>query len=57
MKAFVVAKYKAPVQLMDVPEPTVGERDVLVQMRAAGLNHQARVDHHGGNPVRCRWSP
>lgn len=38
MKAFVVHKYKAPLQLADVPEPTVGERDVLVQVQAAGLN-------------------
>jgi NADPH:quinone reductase-like Zn-dependent oxidoreductase len=38
MKAFVVTKYKAPVQLADVAEPTVGERDVLVQVQAAGLN-------------------
>jgi len=38
MKAFVVNKYKAPPQLADVAEPTVGERDVLVQVQAAGLN-------------------
>jgi len=38
MKAFVVKKYKGPLQLADVPEPVVGERDVLVQVQAAGLN-------------------
>ncbi|SDD77343.1 NADP-dependent oxidoreductase [Glycomyces harbinensis] len=38
MKAFVVNKYKGPLQLADVPEPVVGERDVLVQVQAAGLN-------------------
>ncbi|WP_433919014.1 NADP-dependent oxidoreductase [Streptomyces canus] len=38
MKAFVVNKYKAPAQLVEVAEPTVGERDVLVQVQAAGLN-------------------
>jgi NADPH:quinone reductase-like Zn-dependent oxidoreductase len=38
MKAFVVNKYKAPAQLVDVAEPTVGEHDVLVQVQAAGLN-------------------
>ena len=38
MRAFVVNKYKAPPQLADVAEPTVGERDVLVQVQAAGLN-------------------
>src|SRR5213595_3581243 len=38
MRAFVVTTYKGPLQEADVPEPTVGERDVLVQVQAAGLN-------------------
>ncbi|RXZ67888.1 NADP-dependent oxidoreductase [Agromyces albus] len=38
MRAFVVTKYKEPVQEADVPEPVVGERDVLVRVDAAGLN-------------------
>ena len=38
MRAFVVEKYRSPLQEADVPEPTVGERDVLVQVQAAGLN-------------------
>src|SRR3990170_8417333 len=38
MRAFVVDKYKGPLQETDVPEPIMGERDVLVQVRAAGLN-------------------
>ena len=38
MRAFVVTKYKAPLQEADVPEPVVGERDVLVRVEAAGLN-------------------
>ncbi|WP_410791190.1 NADP-dependent oxidoreductase [Kribbella sp. C-35] len=38
MRAFVVKQYKGPVQEADVPEPVVGEHDVLVQVRAAGLN-------------------
>ena len=38
MRAFVVTKYKEPLRAADVPEPTVGDRDVLVQVRAAGLN-------------------
>ena len=38
MRAFVVEKYKGPLQEADVPEPTVGERDVLLQVQAAGLN-------------------
>jgi alcohol dehydrogenase len=38
MRAFVVSKYKEPLQEADVPEPVVGEHDVLVQVQAAGLN-------------------
>ncbi|MFI1234954.1 NADP-dependent oxidoreductase [Nocardia salmonicida] len=38
MRAFVVNQYKGPLQQADVPEPVVGERDVLVQIQAAGLN-------------------
>jgi len=38
MRAFVVKRYKGPVQEAEVPEPVVGEHDVLIEMRAAGLN-------------------
>ncbi|MCX3291830.1 NADP-dependent oxidoreductase [Streptomyces sp. NEAU-H22] len=38
MRAFVVTKYKEPLHEADVPEPTVGEHDVLVRVEAAGLN-------------------
>ncbi|MDX3784289.1 NADP-dependent oxidoreductase [Streptomyces europaeiscabiei] len=38
MRAFVVTKYKEPLQEVEVPEPTVGEHDVLVRVEAAGLN-------------------
>jgi NADPH:quinone reductase-like Zn-dependent oxidoreductase len=38
MKAFVFTKYRGPLQETDVPEPAVGERDVLVRVEAAGLN-------------------
>ena len=38
MRAFVVSTYKEPLQEADVPEPVVGERDVLVRVDAAGLN-------------------
>ncbi|GAA3775618.1 NADP-dependent oxidoreductase [Streptomyces coacervatus] len=38
MRAFVVTKYKEPLQEADVPEPTMGEHDVLVRVEAAGLN-------------------
>jgi NADPH:quinone reductase-like Zn-dependent oxidoreductase len=38
MRAFVIRKYKGPLQESEVPEPQVGERDVLVKVQAAGLN-------------------
>lgn len=38
MKAFVVSKYKAGLRMAEVPEPTVGEHDVLIRVEAAGLN-------------------
>jgi NADPH:quinone reductase-like Zn-dependent oxidoreductase len=38
MRAFVVTKYKEPLQEAEVPEPVVGEHDVLVRVDAAGLN-------------------
>ncbi|MEU4385774.1 NADP-dependent oxidoreductase [Promicromonospora sp. NPDC023805] len=38
MRAFVMTKYQEPLQEAEVPEPVVGEHDVLVQVQAAGLN-------------------
>jgi NADPH:quinone reductase-like Zn-dependent oxidoreductase len=40
MRAYVLKRYGGPegAQLMDVPSPTPGPRDILVAVRAAGLN-------------------
>ena len=38
MKAYVADRYKGPLTLADLPEPTVGEHDVLVDIHAAGVN-------------------
>lgn len=38
MKAFVLNQYKKPLQQIDVPEPVLGDHDVLVEVHAAGLN-------------------
>jgi NADPH:quinone reductase-like Zn-dependent oxidoreductase len=38
MKAWVVSRYRQPLELADRPEPDVGPRDVLVEVRAAGVN-------------------
>ncbi|MBY4131190.1 NADP-dependent oxidoreductase [Rhodococcus fascians] len=38
MKAFVLTKYKQPLELRDVAEPTIGHDEVLVRVVAVGLN-------------------
>ncbi|WP_345064529.1 NADP-dependent oxidoreductase [Leifsonia kafniensis] len=38
MRAFVFDKYTGPLHEAHIPEPTVGDRDVLVRVVAAGLN-------------------
>jgi NADPH:quinone reductase-like Zn-dependent oxidoreductase len=38
VKAYLVKKYKSPMEAGDAPEPTVGDHDVLVDIRAAGVN-------------------
>ncbi|HWV50560.1 MAG TPA: alcohol dehydrogenase catalytic domain-containing protein, partial [Microbacterium sp.] len=38
MRAFVFDHYGQPVHEADVPEPTVGDHDVLVRITAAGVN-------------------
>lgn len=39
MRAFVFDQYKQPVHEADIPEPAVGDGDILIQVEAAGLNH------------------
>ena len=38
MKAYLVRKYKRPMQVGEVAEPAVGDHDVLVDVHAAGVN-------------------
>jgi NADPH:quinone reductase-like Zn-dependent oxidoreductase len=38
MKAYLVSKYKSPMQVGEVAEPAIGDRDVLVDVHAAGVN-------------------
>jgi NADPH:quinone reductase-like Zn-dependent oxidoreductase len=38
VRAFLFDRYQHPVHEADVPEPTVGDRDVLVGVTAAGVN-------------------
>ncbi|WP_182048925.1 NADP-dependent oxidoreductase [Changpingibacter yushuensis] len=39
MRAFVFDKYKQPVHEANIPEPTLGDQDVLIRVEAAGLYH------------------
>ena len=39
MKAFVLQKYGAPISQVSMPEPVLGDQEVLVRMSAAGVNH------------------
>ena len=38
MKAYVVDKYKSPMQAGEAGEPAVGDGEVLVAIQAAGVN-------------------
>ena len=38
MKAYSVNEYKTPTQAGEVAEPTIGDRDVLIDIHAAGIN-------------------
>lgn len=38
MRAFVLTKYRQPLELRDVAEPEIGDRDVLIRVEAVGLN-------------------
>ncbi|WP_433709250.1 NADP-dependent oxidoreductase [Nocardia sp. CA-084685] len=48
MKAFIVESYgKDGLRAADVPEPSVGRRDVLVQVRAASINPLDKMVRNG----------
>ena len=38
MQAYLVEKYKSPMKAGEAAEPTLGDRDVLVDIHAAGVN-------------------
>jgi len=38
MRAFVLTKYRQPLELQETAEPEVGERDVLIRVEAVGIN-------------------
>lgn len=57
MKAYLVTKYKHPMVLGEVEEPSVGERDVLVDIRAAGLNVLDAKLRHGEFKLVLPYQP
>jgi NADPH:quinone reductase-like Zn-dependent oxidoreductase len=38
MKAYLVSKYKRPMQVGEVAEPAIDDHEVLVEVHAAGVN-------------------
>ena len=58
MKAVVISSFGGPevLQLGDVPEPTVGPRDVLITVAAAGVN-RADVSQREGNYPAPKGAP
>jgi 2-desacetyl-2-hydroxyethyl bacteriochlorophyllide A dehydrogenase len=51
MKAVRLVEVGQPLEMQDVPLPTVGERDVLVRIRAAGICHSDVHYRAGVSPV------
>lgn len=60
MKAYIVEKYKSPMQAGAAAEPAIGDRDVLVDIHAAGVNLlDAKVrdgSSRSSSPTRLRSS-
>jgi propanol-preferring alcohol dehydrogenase len=52
VKAVRLVKVGAPLEMQEVPIPAVGERDVLVRVRAAGICHSDAHYRAGRSPVR-----
>ncbi len=52
MKAAIVTKFNAPLEIMEVPIPTAGPGEVLVRMESSGLCHTDIHAAHGDWPVK-----
>jgi propanol-preferring alcohol dehydrogenase len=52
MKAVRMTQVGQPLELHEIPMPTVGERDILVRVRAAGICHSDVHYRAGRSPVR-----
>ncbi len=52
MKAVRLVKVGAPLEMQEIPIPAIGDRDVLVRVRAAGICHSDAHYRAGTSPVR-----
>ena len=52
MKAVRMIEVGQPLQIQEIPVPAVGERDILVRVRAAGVCHSDAHYRAGRSPVR-----
>jgi len=52
MKAVRLVTVGAPLELREIPVPSIGDRDVLVRVRAAGICHSDAHYRAGTSPVR-----
>lgn len=52
VKAIRMVEVGQPLQMQDIPVPALGERDVLVRVRAAGICHSDAHYRAGKSPVR-----
>src|SRR6266508_1719775 len=58
MKAFVVEKYgKDGLRAADVPEPTVGDHDVIVRVAAASINPLDKMVRNGEFKQLLKYRP
>jgi len=52
MKAVRMIAVNQPLQMYEIPIPEIGERDILVRVRAAGICHSDAHYRAGRSPVR-----
>src|ERR1041384_8366592 len=56
MKALAIRRYKAPMEMMELPRPEPGPKDLLVKVRAASVNPVDFKIRDGGVKVLIRYS-
>src|SRR4051795_12209435 len=56
MKAAAISRYRSPLELMDLPKPAPGPKDLLVRVRAASVNPVDYKIRDGGVKVLIPYS-